>query len=123
MSRLLTVVLLAMSAQLAFAQDSEVADAKPPADQAAAKADAATTAAVAKPGAKEFKPPPGFYTKKRGALQVYCKKDSEIGSRFITEKCLTEEQMHEYLLALEVQKRDIDRVRSTCATGSTCSNQ
>jgi hypothetical protein len=123
MARLLTVIFLAMAAQLAFAQDSGVADAKPAAEQSAAKADAATTAAAAKPGAKEFKPPPGFYTKKRGALKVYCKKDSEIGSRFITEKCLTEEQMHEYLLALEVQKRDIDRVRSTCATGSTCSNQ
>jgi len=115
-----------MSAQLALAQDSAVAEAKPAADQASAKADAAKTANAANaanPAEREFKPPPGFYTKKRGALKVYCKKDSEIGSRFVTEKCLTEEQMHDYLLALEIQKQDVDRIRSTCGTAGACGAQ
>ncbi len=123
MSRFLLVILLAVSAQLAFAQDSRVADAKPAADQAGAKSEAATTANAANAAEKEFKPPPGFYTKKRGALKVYCKKDSEIGSRFVTEKCLTEEQMHDYLLALEIQKQDVDRIRSTCGTAGACGAQ
>jgi hypothetical protein len=123
MSRFLMAILLAMSAQLAFAQESAVADAKPASDQPAAKADAAVTASAAKPAEREFKPPPGFYTKKRGALKVYCKKDSEIGSRFVTEKCLTEEQMHDYLLALEIQKQDVDRIRSTCGTAGACGAQ
>ena len=123
MSRLLAVILLAASAQIALAEDSAVADKKPAAEQAAATAEPATTASAAKPEEKEFKPPPGFYTKKRGALKVYCKRDSELGSRFVTEKCMTEEQMHDYLLALESQKTDIDRIRSTCATAGACGAQ
>jgi hypothetical protein len=123
MSRFLLAILLAVSAQLAFGQDSGVADSKPAASQAAAKSEAAKAANAANPAEKEFKPPPGFYTKKRGALKVYCKKDSEIGSRFVTEKCLTEEQMHDYLLALEIQKQDVDRIRSTCGTAGACGAQ
>ena len=72
------------------------------------------------PDDREFKAPPGFKTKKRGELVLYCMRDSTVGTRFKTEKCYNETQMREYLLALEVQKRDIDRIRSTCATGSTC---
>ena len=71
----------------------------------------------------EFKPPPGFLTKKRGEMVVYCKKDRETGTRFVTEKCLDEAQMREYLLALQIQKRDVDRIRSTCSTASVCANQ
>ena len=121
MTRLLIVFLLGLAVPFAPARASEVAAAKPAAEQPAAKAEAAN--AAANTDEKEFKPPPGFYTKKRGALKVYCKKDRETGSRFVTEKCMTEDQVHEYLLALEIQKRDVDRIRATCGTGATCSSQ
>ncbi len=48
---------------------------------------------------EEFKPPPGFKTKKRGEIVLYCMKDSTVGTRFKTEKCYDEVQMREYLLA------------------------
>jgi hypothetical protein len=118
---MLSAILLCLTAELAMAGDVAASDEKPSAEQPAAKADATSSPATA--AAQEFKPPPGFYTKKRGALQVYCKKDREIGTRFVTEKCMTEDQVHEYLLALESQKQDVDRIRSTCGGGSACGSQ
>ena len=67
---------------------------------------------------KEFKPPPGFKTRKRGELVLYCIKDSTVGTRFKTEKCYDESQMRDYLAAQQEQKRDIERVRNTCSTGT-----
>ena len=83
-------------------------------DQAAATArlDAAAS------GEKEFKPPPGFKTKKRGEVVLYCMKDSTVGTRFKTEKCYSEAQMRDYIVAQQENKRDIDRVRNTCSTGA-----
>jgi hypothetical protein len=66
----------------------------------------------------EFKPPPGFKTKKRGQLVVYCIRDSTVGTRFKTEKCYDEAQMRDYLTAQQENKRDIERVRNTCSTGT-----
>jgi len=70
------------------------------------------------PRSEEFKPPPGFKTKKRGELVLYCMKDSTVGTRFQTEKCFSEDQMRDYLIAQQENKRDIDRVRSTCSSGA-----
>ena len=123
MPRMLSAILLCLTAQLAMAGDVAASDEKPSAEQPAAKADATSAATTATAAEKEFKPPPGFYMKKRGALQVYCKKDREIGTRFVTEKCMTKDQVHEYLLALESQKQDVDRIRSTCGGGSACGSQ
>jgi hypothetical protein len=106
----LTILIACLAAGVGLAQESAVSE------------KAADVAASAK-SEHEFKPPPGFKTKKRGALTVYCKKDREIGTRFVTEHCLDEAQMRDYLLALEEQKRDIDRIRATCATAATCANQ
>ena len=125
MLKIIGACLLSMTAQVALAQDSAIADETPTADQANDRAEVATTAAVKVEEAgkeAEFKPPPGFLTKKRGELVVYCKKDRETGTRFVTEKCLDEAQMREYLLALQIQKRDVDRIRSTCSTASVCAN-
>ena len=68
-------------------------------------------------GDKLFKPPPGFATKKRGELVLYCIKDSVVGTRFKTERCFSEAQVRDYLAAQQENKRDIDRIRSTCSTG------
>jgi hypothetical protein len=97
---------------------------------AAAQADGSPSAADEPPAApaaeqpkaaaaeKEFKPPPGFKTRKRGELVLYCIKDSTVGTRFRTEKCYDESQMRDYLAAQQEQKRDIERVRNTCSTGT-----
>lgn len=123
MIRFLSVILLCLTAQVALAQDSAISNDKPAADQATDKAEAKAASGAGEKKDAEFKPPPGFYTKKRGALTIYCKKDRETGSRFVTEKCLDEAQMHEYLLALEIQKRDVDRIRATCTTAAVCAPQ
>jgi hypothetical protein len=114
MLKIIGAIALCLSAQVVLAQDSAIADETPTADLANDNAEIAKD--------EEFKPPPGFLTKKRGELVVYCKKDRETGTRFVTEKCLDEAQMREYLLALQIQKRDIDRIRSTCSTASVCAN-
>jgi len=69
-------------------------------------------------GGAEFKPPPGFVTKKRGELVLYCIKDTVVGTRFKTERCFSEGQVRDYLAAQQENKRDIDRIRSTCSSGA-----
>jgi hypothetical protein len=120
MSKLLSLTVTLLMAFPALAQDGAVGNDTPAAEASADNAESPAKADAATPGDEEFKPPPGFKTKKRGELVLYCMKDSTVGTRFKTEKCYDETQMREYLLALEVQKRDIDRIRSTCATGSVC---
>jgi hypothetical protein len=105
---------------LAISQERTIGNETPAADQAADKAEIAAIAAAAE--AREFEPPPGFQTKKRGKYTLYCKRDSTIGTRFKTERCYDEDQMREYLLALEIQKRDIDRIRATCTTAAVCTH-
>ena len=113
-----------LAALPALAQDAAIADeTSPVADAANATADTADAAKAAETGTEAFVPPPGLKTKKQGNMTLYCKKDAAVGTRFKTEKCYSEDQVREYLLALEIQKRDIDRIRSTCATGAVCAPQ
>jgi hypothetical protein len=119
MLKLLIVGLSMLAALPAIAQEAATGNDTPAAEAAGDKAES-TTKADAAAKEEEFKPPPGFKTKKQGDMVLYCMRDSTVGTRFKTEKCYNEVQMREYLLALEVQKRDIDRIRSTCATGATC---
>ena len=124
MKKFLSVILIGLVAQSAVAQDSPIGNETPAAEQAPDKAAAETAAPAAEAKEdKEFVPPPGFQTKKRGDMLLYCKRDRETGTRFTTEKCYDEDQIREYLLVLEIQKRDVDRIRSTCATSSVCSPQ
>jgi hypothetical protein len=120
MKPVLLVVAMCLSASAAFAQESTAAGDKPPADDRITDKIAlkvADTAAKPDETDKEFKPPPGFKTKKRGKLVLYCMRDSTVGTRFHTEKCYDEAQLRDYLIAREENKRDIDRVRSTCSSG------
>lgn len=102
-------------AALARAADAG-ADGTEPADEPQTASAAEQAKSVAAEG--EFKPPPGFKTKKRGKIVLYCIKDSTVGTRFKTEKCYDEAQMRDYLAAQQEQKRDIERVRNTCSTGT-----
>ena len=103
------------SAFFAVATGSMATNAEPAQAPPAASAAVPTKATVAE---TEFKPPPGFKTKRRGKLVVYCIKDSTVGTRFQTEKCYDQAQMRDYLAAQQEQKRDIERVRNTCSTGT-----
>lgn len=60
-----------------------------------------------------FKLPPGFYEKKHGKHTLYCKKDAPVGTRFKSEKCYDDKQMRDYLIALQEEKSNIDRIRAT----------
>ena len=82
--------------------------------------DKTATVAAAADKAREFKLPPGFYEKQRGKYTLYCKKDAPMGTRIKYERCMSRTQMREYLLVLEQQKTDIDRVRSTCSNLCAC---
>lgn len=123
MTKIISAIILCLAAQVAQSQDSPVGNETPAAEQAPDKAAAETAASPAEAEDKEFTPPPGFQTKKRGDMVLYCKRDRETGTRFTTEKCYDEDQVREYLLALEVQRRDLDRIRATCASGSVCAPQ
>ena len=109
----MSVAVLAATAQdLAVGNETET---QPPGDKPET-APKATDAAAA--GEEAFKPPPGFKTKKRGEIVLYCMRDSTVGTRFKTEKCYDEAQMRDYLAAQQENKRDIERVRNTCSTGA-----
>ena len=124
MTKLLSVGLMVLAALPALAQEAAIADeTATAANTANSTADTAEAAKAAKTGTEPFVPPPGFKTKKQGNMTLYCKKDATVGTRFKTEKCFSEDQVRDYLLALEIQKRDIDRIRSTCATGAVCAPQ
>jgi hypothetical protein len=104
--KILTAVLLSLATQCALAGEP-AADSKPAVDTKAAET-------------KEFKPPPGFVTKKKGQLTVYCVKDSTVGTRFKTERCYDQNQLRDYLAAREENKQNVDRIRNTCGGGTAC---
>ena len=119
MQKFIGALCLSLVAQAAFAQDSAVADETPAADQASEKVESKSMAA-ATAEEKEFKPPLGFQTKKRGELTLYCKKEAIVGTRFKTEKCYSEDQVRDYIIAQQENKRDIDKIRNTCGGGTAC---
>ena len=77
----------------------------------------------AKPEAKpesEFKPPPGYRTRKRGDKVVYCKKVTIPESRLMTEKCYDRIQLREIELLMQQQRNEIDQRRRICPSPTTC---
>lgn len=121
MIRILGILMLGLAAPYVLAQDAaagdkQVAAATPAASEPLLGIKVVEDAPAAKK--EEFKPPLGFTTKKRGQLVLYCKKDTTVGTRFKTEQCYSEDQVRDYLLTQEENKRNIDRIRSTCGSGS-----
>jgi hypothetical protein len=100
-----------------LAGDCAVADVP---QTAGAPKDEAAPAVDAKVAKASFKLPPGFYQKKHGKHMLYCKKDAALGTRLKSERCFDERQIHDYLLALQEQKSNIDRIRSTCSSLEAC---
>jgi hypothetical protein len=64
--------------------------------------------------------PPGFKVKKRGKFTLYCKSDTPLGTRFKSETCYDEPNMRAYMLALQENKVDIDRIRNICSNPCAC---
>lgn len=99
-------------------------------DDPAAKVDAvdnadadAETRAAEPAGDKEFVPPPGYQKMKRGKHELWCRKETEIGTRFSTIKCYTDEQLRALVELREKQNRDFDQRRSVCSNPAVCSVQ
>ena len=78
-------------------------------------------ARTAAPATPEFKPPPGFRTKKRGQQALYCRREAVLGSRFAAEKCYDEAGIREIKRAEVEQKETLERIRA-CKTSSCSSN-
>lgn len=117
MLKILGALAMSLVAQAAFAQEPATDDKTPKADPTSEKAATPASTAATKKEDEEFKPPRGFKTKKRGDLVLYCQTDATVGTRFKTEKCYDEEQLRAYMLVLEAQRRDIDRIRTNCGGG------
>jgi hypothetical protein len=64
--------------------------------------------------------PPGFKVRKRGKFTLYCKTVTPLGTRFKSESCYDEPNMRAYLLALQENKSDVDRIRSICSNPCAC---
>ena len=108
-ARLAIAVMLCVS----FSGGAEEPAAKPAASRTEAKPDAATAA--------EFKPPPGFRAKKRGDAVVYCRKETELGSRFAGEKCYDQAGLAELKRAELEHTEMLEKIRA-CGTGSCSAN-
>lgn len=119
MLKLIAVFALVFSASLALAHGRVSADETVPATAAAPKADAAK-AAVAGAETEQVTLPPGFKPKKRGKYTLYCRTDTPIGTRFKHETCFDKDQIRDYLIALQENKSNVDRIRATCSTRCAC---
>lgn len=106
---------MAVSAALILCLSSGAA-----AEDTAAKAEALQPAAAEKPeveAPREFKPPPGFRTKKRGELVLYCRREAVLGSRFTAEKCYDQAGIRE-MQRLELQRaEELERMRACAIAG------
>lgn len=69
---------------------------------------------------EELKLPPGWKKTKRGKYILYCKTEAPMGTRLKSTTCYDRDNMRNYILALEENKSDIDRIRSTCSNLCTC---
>lgn len=84
----------------------------------AAKPEAAADSVAEK--AEPLEPPPGFKMKRHGKFLLYCRREAPMGTRLKSETCYDEQQMRDYLLALEQGKVDIDRTRAICSNPCVC---
>lgn len=113
--RIAAAVTLALGLGLGLGQAGAFSADPPKADAPEAKA-----AATAKAETDELKPPPGWKKKKRGKFMLYCKNEAPMGTRIKAETCYDEDGMRNYMLALQENKGDIDRIRSTCSNICVC---
>jgi DnaJ-class molecular chaperone len=85
-----------------------------------ATTDAAAPAPKAKADDEPFTPPPGWRTKQRGKFTIYCRKQSEKGTRLPTEVCYDEEGIRAMLLAQREDQERVDQMRRVCGSQAAC---
>lgn len=124
MRKLLLNLLLLMplaNALPAHAEDEVRPAATPVA--AATDADAKDAPAPApKAGADEepFTPPPGWREKKRGKFIVYCRKQTEKGTRLAKEVCYDEDGIRAMLQSQREDQERVDQMRRVCSSQAAC---
>jgi len=77
-------------------------------------------AAAAKADEKPFTPPPGWRTKQRGQFTIYCRKQSEQGTRLPKEVCYDEEGIRAMLAAQLDDREKVDQLRRICSSPGAC---
>ena len=91
-----------------------------PVPAASAVAAPAAAAPVAARVAEEFRPPSGYKKKTRDGTQVYCRKETQVGTRFLTEYCFTQNDLER----IDKIKRSIQQDHSTrtkmCTSRAVC---
>lgn len=120
--KLMTIVLGMILGIAIAAMDAGAVASEPPDTATDAVEPAAADETVAKED-EPLAPPPGFKMKQRGKYLLYCKREAPMGSRMKVETCYDEQQMRDYLLALEQGKVDIDRTRAICSNPCVCGMQ
>ena len=70
-----------------------------------------------------FVPPDGWREKKRGKYTVYCRKESEVGTRFQKETCYDQEGIRAMLAAQQDDREKVDQMRRICGSQAACGSR
>ena len=122
MLKVVAAFLIGGMAIAAQAFGGPLADETPAADVASKQTDISETTAQKAEIPLADRLPPGFKVKKRGKYTLYCKTDTPLGTRFKSETCYDENNMRAYMLALQENKNDVDRMRNICSNPCACGN-
>ena len=117
MPRRLPAKLLAVALSAGLAGAGLAGGTEPEVAQAPQAARQDADAARAEP---EFKPPPGYRTRKRGDKVVYCRKELVEGTRFTKDRCYDKVQLKEIESLMEQQRREMDQRRRICPQPTAC---
>lgn len=98
---------LVLAAQSAGGEEPPATREQPVADAAAKKE-------------PEFTPPPGWHPKKRGKFIVYCRKQSQMGTRLPAEVCYDEQGIRDMLAAQRDDREKVDQMRRICGSQAAC---
>jgi hypothetical protein len=121
---LLSAVLLILGAYASWPLVPSAAAADEPAAAPAAApavgAQPAGTPAAPVAAVHEFKPPPGYKTRKRGDETVYCRSRAVLGTRLKSEECHTQAELDAIDKAMRASQEDMQQRARMCGTGSMC---
>jgi hypothetical protein len=121
-SKVVAALLIGGMAISGLASGAPIADETPAADVVSTQADSSQPAAEKAQIPLADRLPPGFKVKKRGKYTLYCKSDTPLGTRFKSETCYDENNMRAYMLALQENKSDVERMRNICSNPCACGN-
>ncbi len=112
--------LLPLLALLLAPPGSRAQEAPPAAAAAPAAKQEAVPADAAKAEERAFTPPPGWRPKQRGKFTVYCRKQTEKGTRLPKEVCYDEEGIRAMLAAERDDREKVDQMRRICSSQAAC---